>query len=192
QNSENQLVDINKSLTDFTLLQTDTIEIDLDNSQIYWKGTKFGGAGKHEGKIKLKSGFCIVQNNEIFGGSFIADMKTISVTDMPEHEVIAISKINNHLKSADFFEVERYPTSKFKITRIKKSLNDSIIISGNLTIKNKTKSIKFKASKLSSNKTLLTNFTIDRFKWDIGSNDNFIKKILVDRDIELTIQLKLQ
>lgn len=48
---------------------------------------------------------------------------------------------NNHLKSADFFDVETYPTITFKSTAVE-SVNDTHAkVSGDLTIKDVTKSI---------------------------------------------------
>ena len=48
---------------------------------------------------------------------------------------------NNHLKSADFFDVETYPTITFKSTAVE-SVNDTHAkVSGDLTIKGVTKSV---------------------------------------------------
>ena len=41
---------------------------------------------------------------------------------------------NNHLKSADFFDVETYPTMTFKSTSIEKSGNDAYTLRGDLTL----------------------------------------------------------
>ncbi len=51
---------------------------------------------------------------------------------------------DNHLKSADFFDVEQYPTLNFKSTKIEGSGND-YEITGNLTIKGITQPIKLNA-----------------------------------------------
>lgn len=48
---------------------------------------------------------------------------------------------DNHLKSADFFDVERFPTISFKSTNIKKISDSEYVISGDLTIKDVTKNI---------------------------------------------------
>lgn len=48
---------------------------------------------------------------------------------------------NNHLKSADFFEVEKYPTLTFKSTSIKKAGKDKFKLSGDLTIHGVTKPV---------------------------------------------------
>lgn len=48
---------------------------------------------------------------------------------------------DNHLKSADFFDVERFPIISFKSTNIKKVSDSEYVISGDLTIKDVTKNI---------------------------------------------------
>src|SRR5688572_12436762 len=48
---------------------------------------------------------------------------------------------NNHLKSADFFDVEKYPTLNFKSTSIKKVGKNKFKLSGDLTIHGVTKPV---------------------------------------------------
>lgn len=61
---------------------------------------------------------------------------------------IDISTINtgvadrdNHLRSADFFEVEKYPNITFKSTSVDVTGDDSAKITGDLTIRDVTKSV---------------------------------------------------
>jgi len=49
---------------------------------------------------------------------------------------------DNHLKSADFFDIEKYPTITFKSTNITKD-GDDYKVTGNLTIKDVTKPVTF-------------------------------------------------
>ena len=48
---------------------------------------------------------------------------------------------NNHLKSADFFDVEKYPTLNFKSTSIKKAGKNKFKLSGDLTMHGVTKPV---------------------------------------------------
>ena len=61
-------------------------------------------------------------------------------------EVNSISTNNEqrdtHLRSADFFEVERFPQLKFTSTSIEQTGDDSFSLYGNLTIKGITKPVK--------------------------------------------------
>lgn len=50
---------------------------------------------------------------------------------------------DNHLKSGDFFDAEKYPTLKFESASLTKEGND-YVLNGDLTIKDVTKPAKFK------------------------------------------------
>lgn len=52
-----------------------------------------------------------------------------------------IERRDNHLRSADFFEVEKYPTLSFKSTSFKHVAGKKYKMKGNLTIKDVTKEI---------------------------------------------------
>jgi polyisoprenoid-binding protein YceI len=51
---------------------------------------------------------------------------------------------DNHLKSGDFFEIEKFPTMTFKSTSVTKD-GDDYIVNGDLTIKETTKPVKLTA-----------------------------------------------
>ncbi len=188
--SNAQEANIGKAQKDQNSLHKDSLQVDLSNSTIHWKGTKMGGAGKHEGQIQLQNGYFLTDLNKIVGGKFTMDMNSIQVTDIPEHEPVPRKRFNDHMKSEDFFNVKTYPTSEFTITEIENLTNDSILVSGNLTIKDITKSIKFKA--ISRVKEFSAKFTFDRFEWNVAYEGNWADKTLVDKDIELSIKLKMK
>lgn len=48
---------------------------------------------------------------------------------------------DNHLKSADFFDAEKFPTMNFKSTRIKKKGKNKYALTGNLTLHGITKPV---------------------------------------------------
>lgn len=164
----------------------DTLSLNILKSKIFWKGTKMRGMGKHEGEINFKNGYFITENGKLKGGSFTIDMKSINVTDIPEHEPVPRNNLNTHLKSNDFFDVENYPTSSFQVTNIEKTVSDSLRVSGNLTIKGITKNIQFKA--LHQNKIFSAKFKFDRFQWNVAYAGNWADKTLVDKDIQLVIK----
>lgn len=168
----------------------DTLKVLLSKSTMTWKGTKMRGAGKHEGEIKLKSGYFITEDDDIVNGSFVIDMTTIAVTDIPEHEPIPRNNLNNHLKSSEFFDVAQFPTAEFQITDVKNSGADSLAVKGNLTMKNTTKNITFSAHY--AKKQFTAKFKIDRFQWHVAYEGNLMNKTLVDKDIELQIILQTE
>lgn len=78
----------------------------------------------------------IISNKPDFSDAVIelsAETKSINTQVVPR---------DNHLRSADFFDVEKYPTMTFKSTSIKKLSKDNYELSGDLTIHGVTKPAK--------------------------------------------------
>jgi polyisoprenoid-binding protein YceI len=111
-------------------------KVDVANSTIVWKGYK--PTGSHAGTIMLQSGEIEMNGNNVIGGNFIANMSTIKDDDGSE-------KLEGHLKSPDFFEIDVYKTSQFEITKVNNK-DGKTMVTGNLTIKDVTKEITFEAT----------------------------------------------
>lgn len=169
--------------------KTDTLRINIPESEINWTATEMRGAKGHTGKISFKDGFFLMRNDKIVGGKFIVDMETIDVTDMPAYEKIARKNLIDHLKSNDFFNVASFPESTFEITNVRESNNDSLKISGNLTIREITKNIEFIAQR--KNNLFSTNFTFNRFDWNIAYQGSWADKNLIDKYVYLNINISM-
>lgn len=169
-----------------------TYKANIDESLIEWKG--FKPTGSHTGTIAIKQGKINVNNNAIESGKFVIDMSSIAVTDIPEEEE-GNAKLKGHLTSADFFDVETYPIASFEITGTE-TVDGKTMLSGNLTMKDKTNNISIPVStEMKDGTMILTSetFTIDRSKWNVeyGSKsffDNLGDKFIND-DIELKVTL---
>ena len=101
-------------------------------------------------------------------------------------------KLVGHLKSDDFFGVEKYPTSSFEITSATKFSNGKATVSGKLSIKGKTENISFDVVKNGS--AYIAKVDVDRSKFDVryGSDsffDNLGDKVIDDI---FTLDIKLQ
>ncbi|HRG76566.1 MAG TPA: YceI family protein [Leptospiraceae bacterium] len=155
-----------------------SVGLDLTKSTVKWIGTKL--KGKHNGTVKIADGNILVKDNKIVGGKFSLDMTSIDDVDMKDDAKMK-AKLEGHLKSEDFFNVEKFPKATFEITTITEE-GASVNVTGNLTIKDVTKSVTFPAKiTYGADKkpvSATANFNINRQLWNItypGQPDNLIK-----------------
>ena len=166
-------------------------KIDSQKSSIEWLAKKV--TGQHGGTIKLASGQLETNGKALKSGSFSIDMNTIVCTDLQgEYN----GKLIGHLRSEDFFSVEKNPISKFVITKVTAAGTDRANITGNLTIKGITQAITFPASVKKQGDAIVAvakNVKVDRTKYDIryGSKSFFasIGDKAIDDEFELSINL---
>lgn len=163
-------------------------KLNTQTSLIKWIGTKV--TGKHNGEVKIKEGEVLVDNNKITGGKFVIDMATIEDKDLDGEWK---EKLEKHLKDTDFFEVTKFPTAKFDITKVEEAENGKLTVTGNLEIKGVSKSISFPATvekdETQKIKGAKANFNINRQEWGIvykGKADDVIRdEINLDLDLKL-------
>ncbi|MEM6320648.1 MAG: YceI family protein [Bacteroidota bacterium] len=175
----------------FAFTEAVTVSVDTNASEITWKGYKV--TGEHAGTIVVKDGNFVYEDNVLKGGSFEIDMTSITCTDLTGEYA---DKLVGHLKSDDFFGVATYPTAKFVITKVaSRGKAGEYKVTGDLTIKETTKEIKFNANvDASSGVPVATaDITIDRSDFNVryGSGsffDNLGDKTIYD---EFDLGLKL-
>lgn len=160
----------------FNGYHTEVYKADTKLSSLEWYAEKVGG--KHNGTIMLTSGE-IKNDHGNLSGTFDVDMNSISTKDMQGEYA---TKLDNHLKSADFFDAAKYPNAKFIITSVTpikevKEGGFTHTVKGNLTIKDKTNEISFDAVvKGEANKiACVGTAVVDRSKFDVkyGSKSFF-------------------
>ncbi len=167
----------------FSFTHVTTYKVDTTASNIIWNAEKV--TGKHTGTVKIKNGNLQVDHGKLIGGSFEIDMNSITNIDL---EGEWATKLVGHIKSDDFFGVDKYPTAKFVITRaIPQDTKGNYKIIGNLTIKEKTNEITFKANvaEAGGSITATGDIVVDRSKFDVkyGSGsffDNLGDKTIYD------------
>jgi hypothetical protein len=137
---------------------SDLNNADITSSLITWKGTKPTGA--HNGTIMLKEGSLNVSAGKLIGGSFVIDMPSMKNLDL---DAEGSAKIIGHLTSPDFFNIAAFPTSKFVITSVA-DVEERLAVTGNLTIKDVTKSITIPAMLMT--KEGITTFKSEKFNVD--------------------------
>lgn len=144
----------------FTAVEKDKKDIKTEDSKVIWKGYKV--TGSHEGTIAIQSGSLTFSEDKLVGGEFVIDMTSLENTDLEgEYK----GKLEGHLKSDDFFGVEKYPTSTLVFTDVKASGKNAYDVTGDLTIKGITNPVTFKISIYGSKAT--ASLKIDRTKYDV-------------------------
>lgn len=161
-----------------TAVAAETMPVDTKASKMEWFATKV--TGKHNGTVLLRSGSIEATGGRLTGGAFVVDMTSIKNDDLKDADYNA--KLVGHLKSDDFFSVEKHPTATFKITSVApvkdvEAGKPNYTVNGDLTIKGITNRISFPATVTMSGGqvTALGTITVDRAKFDVkyGSNSFF-------------------
>ncbi|CAA7195494.1 YceI family protein [Chryseobacterium potabilaquae] len=139
----------NESSEVVTTKEGNQYTLDTLNSKVEWKGYKIFKSENtsHFGDIKFESGDVTIKDGKLESGKFVADMNSLTSMDLKD-DAEKLDKLNNHLKSGDFFEVEKFPTASYEITKVTSvSEGDyNTLLDGNLTIKGITKPVQFKAN----------------------------------------------
>jgi polyisoprenoid-binding protein YceI len=170
---------------------TTSYKIDNAASTVGWEAKKV--VGGHSGNVSIKDGTITLTGEIITAGEINVDMNSITVSDIPaDNEYNA--KLVGHLKSPDFFNIEKFPGAKLVIKSSEKT-KTGLKIKGDLTFIGKTNAIEFDAvvSNVKGVYTAKSNVVLDRTKWDLkyGSTDFF--KGLGDKAInnEFTLAINL-
>ena len=174
---------------------SETAKLDLSGT-LKWVG--YGIGKSHTGEINIKGGQVEFKGEQLVGGAVTLDMKSLRTGDSP--------RLEGHLRSADFFDVEKFNEGSFKITKVEaitgaKPGEATHKITGELTIKGKTNVETFNAtiSKKDKEYSAVAKAQVaDRTKYDIVYNSAKIKaasalgdKLIKDEiDVELNLTAK--
>jgi len=174
--------------------------LDTITSELQWIGTK--PTGKHTGRFLIHKGKLYVKDTAITGGSIEINMGSLKDMDLSYTDTALQRKLETELKSPLFFDVEKYPVSRFEITGVRDfrpSVGNDVMmkeanymIQGNLTIKNITKNISFPACIKIRDGRLTADavFNIDRTQWGMTYRaDKSMQDKLINSQVN--IQLKI-
>lgn len=161
------------------------MEVDVSKSSIAWKGYK--PTGSHYGSVALKEGTLELDGNKI-KGSFVADMASLKDADGSQ-------RLEGHLKSKDFFEVEVYPMATFEITGSNEN-DGQLFLNGKMTIKGITKEIQVPVSITNDENTVtLTTetFQVNRAEFNIKYKSksffNDLKEKFINDEFDLQVTI---
>ena len=141
--------------------------IDTKESVLTWKGSMVFDFDKGDvGYVYISKGELMIEKDSLVGGTVVIDMNTIEYGDKEKKNTPV-----KHLKSPDYFDVEKFPISTFAITKVE-SVNvrsKTIKVTGNLTIKGITNPVTFPAKMEVKDGIVRANgkIVIDRTQWGI-------------------------
>lgn len=167
----------------------------LNKGTLNWTGSKLLGTSSHNGTISVATGMIKAIGNQITSGQFTIDMASINNLDLEAGQ--GKEKLEGHLKSPDFFDVAQFPSASFEVTAAAPVTGQEDIthnITGNLTLKNVTKSITFPANvAIIGNKITAVSpaFKIDRTQWGVEYGSESIAGLAKDKVISNEIALVL-
>ncbi len=177
-----------------------SVPVDIQESRVEWLGRNL--INKHTGTLALKSGELVFKGGQLAGGRFVFDMNQLNCDDLkgtPLHQVLI-----DHLKSDDFFDVERFPEAVLQIDEAVPTADarpgaPNLEVQGRLTLRGVTVPITFHASAGLTDKgkpAAQAAFAIDRTKWGVlyGSGGFFHRLAghLVNDLIEVQVRVVAQ
>ena len=163
-----------------------TYVIDPTQSVVTWKGAMLVGSNSHEGYISVSKGELMIEEDQLVGGGAQVDMNTIRDENQQSDNGLV-----KHLKSADFFDTEKFPFSSIAITGVG-SANDTIKnITGNLTIKGVTHPVTFSTQVKVKDGIARANgrLVIDRTDWNVRYRSGKFYDLLADKVIADSIEI---
>lgn len=165
------------SLLLVSVIQADDIyRLDGRNTEVSFVGSKKDG--KHDGGFKEIKGTITVKGDDVTTSAFKVDIDMKSV--YTDNEMLT-----GHLKTADFFNVNKWPTSKFVSSKVEKKGNKFEVL-GKLTLNGVTKDIVIPATidLSSSGFSMESNFEINRHDWKIN-----YKPKDIDEKVKITLKV---
>tara|TARA_B110000971_G_scaffold12391_1_gene11610 strand:+ start:191 stop:754 length:564 start_codon:yes stop_codon:yes gene_type:complete len=163
------------------------IKFDLNKSNIKWTGKKITNQA-HSGSLTFNSATVLLDDPNNPSGVFAVDMTSLTNDDLTGEWK---QKLEGHLKSDDFFSVEKHPEATLVIKKVISQNNNSYQLTGDLTIKSITHPVDFSLSVYEDR--IESKLTFDRSKFDIqfasGSFFENLGDTLILDEITLDITL---
>lgn len=111
----------------------ETYTLDPTHTNIVWKANHLGFSNP-SGKFVEATGQLVLDEAK-------PENSTVSVTIRPGSVLTGIPKFDEHLRSADFFESEKFPEAVFKSTKVDVTGEKTAKVYGELTLKGITKPV---------------------------------------------------
>lgn len=165
----------------------DTWNADKDASSIGFLGAKV--TATHAGGFSDWKGNAVTQDGKLTFVKFVVDMNSLWAEEKEPAEGSPAYKLTGHLKSPDFFNVEKNPNAAFASTSIEAGEGNQVTVKGNLKMAGQVNAVSFPATvEMTDGKlTAKSDFKINRKDWGIvykGKPDDLIKD-----DVALNLDL---
>jgi polyisoprenoid-binding protein YceI len=159
--------------------------------------SKVGFVARHAVVSKVRGQFDIYEANVVLDGANPAN-STISFSAKADSINTGNEQRDGHLKSADFLDVETYPTLEFKSTEVKQTGDNTFDLTGDLTIRGTTNkvTVKFEANGTAEAfGTVKAGFegtaTVSRKEWGLVWNAPLeTGGVLVSDNVNLVIEIE--
>lgn len=171
--------------------------IDPAESIIRWTGRNL--FNHHSGTVKLSSGRIVVTEGKLISAEFTIDLNSIACEDITDSSMNAT--LIRHLRDADFFEVEKYPTATFQATEALPidacaPGSPNYLLRGNFTLRGVSKPIEFPVVVATADGKRITGqgqFELDRTEfgsiYGSGRFFKFLGKHVVNDFIHLHVKI---
>ena len=166
------------------------IMIDTKESVLTWEGSMvFGFEEEHIGYVYISKGELMIEKGQLVEGTVEVDMNTIEYKDKESKNTPV-----KHLKSPDYFDVEKFPISTFSITKVAYAVRGNIKVTGNLTIKGITKPVTFPAKIEVKDGIVKANgkLVIDRTQWGIRYRSGKFYDNLADQTVSDDFEIHMK
>lgn len=164
--------------------QQEARSVDLSKSSVNWIGKKV--TGEHNGTIALKEAKLFFKDSYLVDGSFVLDMKSIACIDLGD---AMANKLESHLKSEDFFDVNAFNESKLEFVKVKHIEGNSYLVVADLTIKGITHPIEF-ATNVKTHEAIAT-LEVDRTLYDVRYGSTSFFDNIGDKAIDDIFEIKV-
>jgi len=178
-------------IVSFAFAESEKWEIDKAHTNIYFEvrhtyATVRGQFDDFSGTLQFDP-----DNMEL--GSVKFEVKTKSINT-------GIPKRDNHLRSEEFFAVNKYPFMTFQSTGVKRKEGNQYNLVGNLTIKGKTNEVAVLFTYFGTRENPLkkgqmvagfeTRFSLDRLEYQVGPGKYFEMGV-IGRNVDILVSLEV-
>lgn len=148
-----------------------------------WIGKAAYGSYEPRGEIKLESAQMEIDDNTLTALEVVIDMKSLNHDN---------SRLEKHLKNADFFEVSKYPQARFVLKEAVPLENQTLKVRGMLTVKDKTQFEEFEVAitQLEDEVVLQFKVNVNRTDYGVTYNSPSLFQTMKNDAIDDNFQLK--